>query len=121
VEDGATYYVHPATSDACMQLFSAAAARGQAHSMHGKAVPTYIGEAYFQSRSSASITVEARANVQPNGSIVGSCVGVDSSTKAVVVALRDVKLAPLDDGDMILMPAAASTGSPTWTFKTRAA
>ncbi|KXX72797.1 Lovastatin diketide synthase LovF, partial [Madurella mycetomatis] len=99
-DHSATYYIHPATSDACMQLFSAAAARGQARSIHGKAVPTYIGEAYFSSPSSSTVTVEATADVQPGGAILGNCVGVDPSTKAVVLTLRDVKLAPLDDGEM---------------------
>lgn len=98
-DPSATYYVHPATADACMQLFTAATARGQARSMPGKAVPTYIGEAYFSSLSSLTVTVEATADLLANGVILGSCVGVDPSTKDVVLAIRDVKLAPLDDGE----------------------
>ncbi|KAI0877791.1 hypothetical protein GGS24DRAFT_487640 [Hypoxylon argillaceum] len=96
-QDGAVYYVHPATSDACMQLLSAAAARGQARSFHRKAVPTYIGEAYFKSPK-GEVIVEATADVLPNGTIVGTCVGVDA-TQAVVIQLKDVKLTPLDDGE----------------------
>lgn len=96
-QDGAVYYFHPATSDACMQLLSAAAARGQARSFHRKAVPIYIGEAYFKTPRDA-VTVEAVADVLPNGTIVGTCVGVDAN-QAVVMELRDVKLTPLDDGE----------------------
>ncbi|OTA94899.1 hypothetical protein M434DRAFT_70407 [Hypoxylon sp. CO27-5] len=97
-EDGAIYYFHPATSDACLQLLSAAAARGQGRLFHRKAVPTYIGEAYFKSPS-GSITVEASADTMPNGAILGNCVGVDD-TKAVVMELKDVKLTPIDDGEV---------------------
>ncbi|KAH9989423.1 acyl transferase domain-containing protein [Xylariaceae sp. FL0662B] len=96
-EDSAIYYFHPATSDACLQLLSAAAARGQARSLHRKAVPTYIGEAYFKSPHGL-VTVEAAADVMPNGSILGNCVGVDD-TKTVVMQLKDVKLMPIDDGE----------------------
>lgn len=96
-EDGAVYYIHPATPDACMQLLSAAAARKQARSFHRKAVPTYIGEAYFKSPHGI-VTVEATANVLPNGAIRGNCVGVDEM-KAVMMQLRDVKLTPINDGD----------------------
>jgi SAM-dependent methyltransferase len=97
-EDGSIYYFHPATSDACMQLLSAAAARGQARSFCRKAVPTYIGEAYFKSPQ-GTVTVKAAADVMPNGTIIGNCVGVDN-TQAVVLQLRDVKLTPMDDGDV---------------------
>ncbi|KAH8166023.1 hypothetical protein CIB48_g2204 [Xylaria polymorpha] len=96
-QDGAVYYFHPASSDACMQLLSAAASRGQARSFQRKAVPTYIGEAYFR-KPQGIVTVEAEADILPNGSIVGTCVGVDN-TQAVVIQLRDVKLMPLDDGN----------------------
>ncbi|KAI1074258.1 hypothetical protein F5B20DRAFT_596550 [Whalleya microplaca] len=97
-EDGAVYYFHPATSDACMQLLSVAAARGQARSFHRKAVPTYIGEAYFKSPQGI-VTIETAADVMPNGAIIGNCAGVDAS-KAVVLRLKDVKLTPIDDGDV---------------------
>ncbi|KAI8626510.1 hypothetical protein F5Y19DRAFT_466325 [Xylariaceae sp. FL1651] len=97
-EDGSTYYFHPATSDACMQLFSAAAARGQARLFRRKAVPTYIGEAYFKNPQ-GTVTVKAAAETMPNGAIIGNCVGVDN-TQAVVLQLRDVKLTPMDDGDV---------------------
>ncbi|KAJ8123759.1 hypothetical protein ONZ43_g364 [Nemania bipapillata] len=97
LQDGAVYYIHPATSDACMQLLSAAAARGQARSFHRKAVPTYIGEAYFKSPQGA-VTVEAAADALPNATIVGTCIGVDA-TQDVVIQLKDVKLTPLDDGE----------------------
>ncbi|KAI1125318.1 acyl transferase domain-containing protein [Nemania abortiva] len=96
-QDGAIYYFHPATSDACMQLLSAAASRGQARSFHRKAVPTYIGEVYFKTPQ-GGVTVEAAADALPNGTIVGTCVGVDAS-QAMVIRLKDVKLTPLDDGD----------------------
>ncbi|KAI1814008.1 hypothetical protein GGS20DRAFT_550526 [Poronia punctata] len=96
-KDGTRYYVHPATSDACMQLLSAAASRGQARSFRQKAVPTYIGEAYFRTPS-GNLTVEATADVKPNGVILGTCVGVDS-TQAVTVKLSDVRLTPVDDGE----------------------
>ncbi|GAP88125.1 putative polyketide synthase [Rosellinia necatrix] len=96
-QDHAVYYFHPASSDACMQLLSAAASRGQARSFHRKAVPTYIGEAYFKGPQ-GTVTVEAAADVLPNGAIVGTCIGADS-TNAVVMQLKDVKLTPLDDGD----------------------
>ncbi|KAI1416673.1 hypothetical protein F5Y13DRAFT_205511 [Hypoxylon sp. FL1857] len=97
-EDAAVYYFHPATSDACLQLLSAAASRGQARLLHRKAVPTYIGEAYFKSPS-GTVTVEAAADTMPNGAILGNCVGVDD-TKSVVMQLKDVKLTPIDDGDV---------------------
>ncbi|KAJ8131695.1 hypothetical protein O1611_g1925 [Lasiodiplodia mahajangana] len=96
-QDGAVYYLHPAASDACMQLLSAAAARGQSRLFHRKAVPTYIGEAYFKSPQGA-VTVEAAADTLPNGTIVGTCVGVDDA-QDIVIRLKDVKLTPLDDGE----------------------
>uniref|UniRef100_A0A0B7KHN6 Uncharacterized protein n=1 Tax=Bionectria ochroleuca TaxID=29856 RepID=A0A0B7KHN6_BIOOC len=95
-------FLHPATSDACMQLFSAAMAHGQARSLHVKAVPTYIGEAYFKKTSAhngSKITVGASINNQiPGSPMVGTCVAVDAAN-AVVLRLKDVKLTPLDEGD----------------------
>lgn len=95
-------FLHPATSDACMQLFSAAMAHGQARSLHVKAVPTYIGEAYFKKTSAhngSRITVGASINSQiPGSPMVGTCVAVDGAN-AVVLRLKDVKLTPLDEGD----------------------
>ncbi|KAI1828708.1 hypothetical protein F4861DRAFT_535124 [Xylaria intraflava] len=96
-EDGAVYYFHPATSDACMQLLSAAASRGHARAFRRKAIPTFIGEAYFKIPQ-GTVSVEAVAEVLPNGNIIGTCVGADA-TQSVVMELRDVKLTPLDDGD----------------------
>jgi len=97
-EDASGYYVHPATSDACMQLLSAAASRGQARSFRRKAVPTYIGEVYFKNPD-GTVTVEAAADVMPNGTITGTCVGIDS-TQTVILQLKDVKLTPMDDGEV---------------------
>ncbi|KAJ2980610.1 hypothetical protein NUW58_g6899 [Xylaria curta] len=97
LQDAAIYYFHPASSDACLQLLSAAASRGQARSFQRKAVPIYIGEAYFK-KPQGVLTVEAVADTLPNGTIVGTCVGVDA-TQAMVMQLKDVKLAPLDDGE----------------------
>ncbi|CAH0052157.1 unnamed protein product [Clonostachys solani] len=95
-------FLHPATSDACMQLFSAAMAHGQARSLHVKAVPTYIGEAYFKRTSAhngSKITVGASINNQiPGSPMVGTCVAVDAAN-AVVLRLKDVKLTPLDEGE----------------------
>ncbi|VUC20324.1 unnamed protein product [Clonostachys rosea] len=95
-------FFHPATSDSCMQLFSAAMAHGQGRSLHVKAVPTYIGEAYFKrtsARNGSKITVGASINNHiPGSPMVGTCVGVDA-TNAVVLRLKDVKLTPLDEGD----------------------
>ncbi|KAI0474815.1 KR domain-containing protein [Xylaria cf. heliscus] len=96
-QDRAGYYFHPASSDACMQLLSAAASRGQARAFQRKAVPTYIGEAYFR-KPQGIVIVEAAADVLPNGTILGTCVGIDNA-QAVVLQLKDVKLTPLDDGD----------------------
>ncbi|KAI0406775.1 acyl transferase domain-containing protein, partial [Xylaria palmicola] len=96
-QDGAVYYVHPASSDACMQLLSAASARGHARLLHRKAVPTYIGEAYFKSPQ-GTVTVEAAADVSADGMIEGTCVAVDTD-HSVVLQLRNVKLTPLDEGD----------------------
>ncbi|RYO89871.1 hypothetical protein DL766_010402 [Monosporascus sp. MC13-8B] len=90
---------HPATSDACMQLFSAATARGQARSLQVKAVPTYIAEAYFSSAGCGTITVKAATDdTIPGGPITGTCVGVDA-TNRVVLRLKGVKLTPLDEDD----------------------
>lgn len=96
-EEGAVYYIHPTSSDACLQLLSAASSRGQARSFRRKAVPTYIGEAYFKCPQ-GTVTVKAEADVMPNGAITGDCTGVDD-TKSVVLRLKDVKLTPMDDGD----------------------
>jgi hypothetical protein len=82
----------------CLQLVSAAAVRVQPRSIKQKAVPTYIGEAYFKSPQ-GTITVKALGDTLPSGSIVGECTGVDE-TKSVVLVLKDVKLTPVDDGDV---------------------
>ncbi|KAI1297499.1 hypothetical protein F5Y03DRAFT_398536 [Xylaria venustula] len=93
-QDAAVYFFHPASSDVCMQLFSAAAARGHSRLLRRKAVPTYIGEAYFKNPQGL-VTVEAKAHTLPIGTIIGTCAGFDA-TKTMVIQLRDVKLTPID-------------------------
>ncbi|KAI2635455.1 acyl transferase domain-containing protein [Xylaria nigripes] len=95
--DGAVYDFHPATSDACLQLMTVAAARGQARLFHRKTLPTYIGDAYFK-KPQGTISAEATVDVLPNGSTIGTCIGTDTA-QSVVMQLKDVKLIPLDDGD----------------------
>ncbi|KAM7215616.1 hypothetical protein V8F06_009003 [Rhypophila decipiens] len=101
--DSATYHVHPATADACMQLFTAAVARGQARLLPGRTIPTYIEEAYFSaaalSGSTRSLAAEATCELQSNGGLLGRCIAVDPSSNAVVLTLHNVKLSPLGDND----------------------
>ncbi|KAI1211603.1 uncharacterized protein F4807DRAFT_473071 [Annulohypoxylon truncatum] len=74
IEAGTGYYIHPTTSDACLQLLSTASV-----------VPTYIGEAYF-TNPHGTITVKAAAETMPNG--------------AVVIEMKDVRMTPIDDGEV---------------------
>ncbi|RYP44832.1 hypothetical protein DL768_008731 [Monosporascus sp. mg162] len=91
------YQLHPATLDACIQLFTTAACKGQARSF-GKAplVPTRFGKVYVKfPRTRVSVQVNAKPTLKRG--IEGSCFGVADND--VVLRMEDVKLVPLGDGD----------------------
>jgi acyl transferase domain-containing protein len=95
------YQIHPTALDACIQLFTAAAARGRARSF-GKAplVPVSFGEIYVRRPTppDADMMVQADATFGPAGGIDGSCFGVDSNTGDLIVKLTNLKLSTLGDG-----------------------
>jgi acyl transferase domain-containing protein len=87
------YQLHPSTLDACIQLFTTAACRGQARSFSTVPyVPTWIGEVYVK-RPQDEIVVRADANFGQKGAIDGTCVGFSGDDPAVI--LKDVKMSPL--------------------------
>ncbi|KAK3324348.1 hypothetical protein B0T19DRAFT_464372 [Cercophora scortea] len=94
------YYFHPTASDACLQLFTVAMARGQARNFHTMAVPTYIEEAYFRNPgcTAGQVAVEATVSSTENGGFLASCVAVNSVSEDTVLRLDGVKVTPLDDG-----------------------
>ncbi|KAK3688033.1 hypothetical protein B0T22DRAFT_425418 [Podospora appendiculata] len=93
------YYFHPTASDACLQLFTVAMAKGQARNFHTMAVPTYIEEAYFRNPgcTPGQVTVEATVGSTENGGFVASCVAVNSVSEDILLRLDGVKVTPLDD------------------------
>lgn len=89
------YQLHPSTLDACIQLFTTAACRGQARSFSTVPfVPTWIGEVYVK-HSQDEIVVRADASFGQKGAIDGTCLGFAGNAPAVV--FRDVKMSPLGD------------------------
>lgn len=89
------YQLHPSTLDACIQLFTTAACRGQARSFSTVPfVPTWIGEVYVK-RPRDEIMVRADARFRQKGAIDGTCVGFAGNDPAVI--LKDVKMSPLGD------------------------
>jgi acyl transferase domain-containing protein len=89
------YQLHPSTLDACIQLFTTAACRGQARSFSTVPyVPTWIGEVYVK-RPQDEVAVQADATFGQKGAIGGTCVGFAGNDPAVI--LKDVKMSPLGD------------------------
>lgn len=89
------YQLHPSTLDACIQLFTTAACRGQARSFSTVPfVPTWIGEVYVK-RPQGEIVVRADAKFGQKAAIDGTCFGFAGNDPAVI--LRDVKMSPLGD------------------------
>jgi acyl transferase domain-containing protein len=87
------YQLHPSTLDACIQLFTTAACRGQARSFSTVPyVPTWIGEVYMK-RPQDEIVVRADATFGQKGAIDGTCLGFAGKNPAVI--LKDVKMSPL--------------------------
>ena len=87
------YQLHPTMIDSCIQLFTAAACRGQARSFSDvPLVPIRFGEIYVK-RPRGKIAVEVDAEFSAKGGIHGSCFGI--AANEVVLLLKDVKLAPL--------------------------
>ncbi|KAK0385887.1 hypothetical protein NLU13_7064 [Sarocladium strictum] len=102
------YEMHPTALDACIQLFTAAAAQGRARNF-GKAplVPISVGEIFVRrpSPADADMAVQVDASSGAAGGIDGSCFGVDVTTGELLVQITNLKLAPLGDGGAELDPA----------------
>ncbi|CAJ2503553.1 Uu.00g109470.m01.CDS01 [Anthostomella pinea] len=96
LEEGSSYYVHPADLDTCIQLFPAATTRGMARNLHNKFVPTYLTEVYVR-RPTGPLTVEATATVNANGVLQGNCLCMDH--EGAVVQLKGISMKPLKDED----------------------
>lgn len=99
-EHESRYALHPTSIDMCIQLFSAAVARGTARSFGAMAVPTYFGEIGIASAArddARSISVEVSAAASAKGAITGTCVAV-SDDGSLVMHMNDVRLSPLDGG-----------------------
>lgn len=89
------YQLHPSTLDACIQLFTTAACRGQARCFSTVPfVPTWIGGVYLK-RPQNDIMVRADAKFGHKGAIDGTCVGFAGNDPAVI--LKDVRMSPLGD------------------------
>jgi acyl transferase domain-containing protein len=89
------YQLHPSTLDACIQLFTTAACRGQARSFSTVPyVPTWIGEVYVKLPQD-EIVVRADATFGQKGAIDGICIGFSGDDPTVI--LKDVKMSPLGD------------------------
>lgn len=95
-EADSIYQFHPTTMDSCIQLFTAAACRGQARSFSNMPfVPTRFGEIYVK-RPKAKVTVHVDAEFGTKGDINGSCFGMAADEP--VLLMKNVKLQPLGDG-----------------------
>ncbi|KAI1759369.1 hypothetical protein GGR53DRAFT_513765 [Hypoxylon sp. FL1150] len=94
VHDGkASSHFHPTMIDSCLQIFLAAASRGQSrHFSKFTVLPTSFDEIYVKPPS-GDVTIEVNAEVNAKGAISGTCLG--TSAGEVVLQLRNVKLSPL--------------------------
>ncbi|KAK8011011.1 hypothetical protein PG990_009976 [Apiospora arundinis] len=89
-----SYPLHPAAMDCCIQLLSAAAARGLPRSFGKLSVPTYFGEIQVKS-TVGKVLVEASAQTSSRGALNGTCIGTIGGE--VVFSMDQVKLSPIGD------------------------
>ncbi|KAI1125429.1 hypothetical protein F5Y10DRAFT_284293 [Nemania abortiva] len=100
-EADSVYHLHPSTIDACIQLFIAAACKGQSRSMtRVPLVPTRFGEIYVRSPTCTKDRIVAKANATFNhkGGVDGSAIGLASGK--VIVRLENVRFAPLGSHEL---------------------
>jgi SAM-dependent methyltransferase len=90
----AVYQVHPSTIDACIQLFSAAAARGQPRNLTQFSVPSSI-ESLYIGKPDGEMDMSAEAFATPRGRLTGN--GVATSNGKVVLEMKGLKLSPIED------------------------
>lgn len=94
----AVYTLHPSTIDLCIQLFSAAASNGQPRNLKQLCVPSFIDSLYI-AKPDTEMEMFAEAFATPRGILTGN--GVATSNGKVVLAIRGLKLFPLQDsGDL---------------------
>lgn len=92
-DDRASSRFHPTMIDSCLQMFLAAASRGQSrHFSKLTVVPTSFDEIYVKAPS-GEVAIEVDADVSTKGAINGTCVGV--SAGELVLQLKNVKLSSL--------------------------
>jgi hypothetical protein len=112
IAEDSVYQLHPSTIDACIQLFTTAACKGQAKAFPNVPyVPTSIGEVYLR-HPSTNIVARVDASFASKGSISGTCTG--TSDGALVVLLKDLKLSPLGDASMAHGPDPHAGVSLKW-------
>lgn len=88
------YQLHPTTLDFALQLFTAAAWKGQPRDFVAMSLPSYFGEIYVKRpEKNMKIELVEDATVTTKGTINGNCVGtVDGE---IVLRLQDVKLSSI--------------------------
>ncbi|CAP62086.1 uncharacterized protein PODANS_5_380 [Podospora anserina S mat+] len=98
-ENDSVYQLHPTTIDCCLQLFMAAACRGQTRAMHKRSiVPTFLGDVYIGTLGANNeMTVEAGADYTVRGGVDGTCMGVGRNNEDIVLVIRDIKLSPVGE------------------------
>lgn len=99
--DESVYQVHPSTIDICIQLFSAAASRGQPRNLTQLCVPSSI-ESLYVARPESDMEMSTEASTTPRGKLTGN--GIAMSNGKTVLEIKGLKLFPLEDNDDIRGP-----------------
>ena len=90
------YQIHPSTLDVCIQVFSAAVAKGLPRNLGNLAVLTAIEELYV-SRPDSAMQMEAHASTTVRGAVIGN--GIAIANGKVVLDMKGLKMPPIEDDD----------------------